>query len=72
MVCVIGTGDIGEAPVAQLLQATIGPAAVVVGVGLALVLASGNMNIYVASLSAIGANLPCARGASGALTCLVD
>lgn len=65
MVGVIGVADLGEAPVAQLLDAAIGPAAVVVGVGLALILTLGNMNVYVASLAAVGAHLPPARRVAG-------
>jgi amino acid efflux transporter len=62
---VIGTAGLGNAPVADLLAETLGPAAVVVGVCLALVLTLGNMNAYVASLAAIGRTLPSARTVPG-------
>jgi amino acid efflux transporter len=65
MVGVVGVADLGAAPVAQLLQATLGPAAAVVGVSLAIVLTLGNMNAYVASLGALGASLPRARRLPG-------
>ena len=65
MVGVVGVEELGSAPTARLLEATVGPAAAVVGVGLAIVLTLGNMNAYVASLAALGATLPRARGVPG-------
>lgn len=65
MVGVLGIDDLGDAPVARLLEVTAGPAAVSVGVALAVVLTLGNMNTYVASLAFLGATLPGARTAIG-------
>jgi amino acid efflux transporter len=65
MVGVLGVEHLGNAPVAELLAETVGPAAVVLGVGLALVLTLGNMNAYVASLAALGASIPRARAVIG-------
>jgi len=65
MIGVLGVDDLGDAPVADLLAETVGPAAVVIGVGLALVLTLGNMNAYVASLAALGATIPRARAVVG-------
>ena len=60
LVGVLGSNDLGEAPVADLLAQTAGPAAGSLGVALALMLTLGNMNAYVASLAALGSTL---RGA---------
>ncbi len=65
MIGVVGVPDLGPAPVAQLLEVAVGPAAAVVGVGLALVLTVGNMNAYLASLAALGTTLPRARRVAG-------
>lgn len=65
MVGVLGVEDLGVAPVAELLAESVGPAAVVIGVGLALVLTLGNMNVYIASLAAVGASIPRARTVVG-------
>ncbi len=65
MIGVLGVDDLGNAPMADLLAETLGPAAVLVGVGLALVLTLGNMNAYVASLAALGATIPRARAVVG-------
>ena len=58
LVGVLGTDDLGGAPVATLLHRTLGPVALVVGVVLAVVLTVGNMSSYTASLGSLGATLP--------------